>query len=529
MSASVLAKLDELRAAIAESGDPEGMRRLVRTSLSSNPIMMADMYKASHAAQIPDSTSFILSFFEAREGAELPAVVNFGLQMLLDEISAIRITTEHVDEAKAVFDTTFSTKDIFNEKGWREIVANGGFLPVAIHALPEGMVVRPGVPLLTIENTNPNVPWIANWLETFLMHLWYPVTVASLAFHQRQVLERKIAVEQVVPEDAIAATAKMSFVDFGMRGVSSMTSAARAGAAVLTSFVASDNTLGGYELGNAYGEKDFSKVFGSIPAAEHMTITIHGKEGMPNIEREKQAFLNMLTVYPTGPISVVSDSYNYRDAIERLWCGELVEVVKARFQKAKAEQPDSFHTLVIRPDSGDMIENVIFTLEKLADAYGFTETPLGFKKLSEEVSVIQGDGINLKSYEVLLNALHERKWSVTNLVAGSGGGLLQKVNRDTLRCAIKASFVTVDGKDRGIQKETVGKRSKRGRLSVEMGEDGELAVYEDGKGNPQQNLLGLVFKDGERLRTETLTDVRKRVDEAHIKMRRAALADQKST
>eukprot|EP00966_Prymnesium_polylepis_P328672 7384453-Prymnesium_polylepis.1 len=120
-----------------------------------------------------------------------------------------------------------------------------------------------------------------------------------------------------------------------------------------------------------------------------------------------------------------------------------------------------------------MIENVLFTLNKLADAYGFTQTANGFKVLSNEVSIIQGDGINLTTYSQLLDALHEHKWSVTNLVAGSGGGLLQKVNRDTLRCAIKASFVTIDGKDGGIQKETVGKKSKRGRLSVEMDDDGE--------------------------------------------------------
>lgn len=520
LPAELLAKLQTLQEEIAKSDDPDAMRRLIRTSLSTNPIMMADMYKASHASQLPADTTFILSFFEAREGAELPLIVNFGLQMILDEISAIRITSDHIDEAKEFFNATFSTKNIFNEEGWREIVANGGHIPVAIHALPEGMVVRPGVPLFTVENTNPKVPWIANWLETFLMHVWYPITVASLAFHQRQVLERKLSVEAVLPDSSIPDAAKLAFVDFGMRGVSSMTSAARAGAAVLTSFTSSDNALAGYELGKAYAENDYSKVLGSIPAAEHMTITIHGKDGMSNLEREKQAFLNMLSVYPTGPVSVVSDSYNYRDAVEKLWCGELVEIVKTRFRKAKVADPKSFHTLVIRPDSGPMIDNVLFTLDKIADAYGYTQTANGFKVVSQEVNVIQGDGIDLTTYSLLLDALHEHKWSVTNLVAGSGGGLLQKVNRDTLRCAIKASFVTVDGKNRGIQKETVGKKSKRGRLSVELEEDGEITVHEDGKGTPERNLLGLVFKDGKRLRTETLTDVRGRVDDAHVTQRR---------
>jgi len=401
--------------------------------------MMADMYKASHAAQLPKDTTLITSFFEAREGSELPHIVNFGLQMLLDEIAAIRILKEDVDEAKDFFAKTFGAEDVFNEAGWREIVDGGGHLPVAIHALPEGMVVPPGTPLFTVKNTNPKVPWIANWLETYLMHAWYPITVASVAFRQRQTLERYLALQQVVPESSIASAAKMAFVDFGMRGVSSMTSAARAGAAVLTSFATSDNTLGGYELGKAYGEADAKAIFGSIPAAEHMTITIHGQPGEANLMREKEAFLNMLRVYPTGCVSVVSDSYDYKEAVKKLWCGELVEFVKDRFMKAKALKPTKPHALVIRPDSGDMIENALYTLKNLADAYGCTQNPLGFKTLSDEVKIIQGDGINMETYEKLLEALHENKWSVTNLVAGSGGGLLQKVNRDTLHCAIKAS------------------------------------------------------------------------------------------
>jgi nicotinamide phosphoribosyltransferase len=253
-TATVLSKLDELIKSIAETADPDATRRFMRTRFSTNPIMMADMYKASHAAQLPNDTTFITSFFEAREGSELPHVVNFGLQMLIGEIAAIRICKEDVDEA--FFAKTFGADNIFNETGWREIVDGGGYLPVAIHALPEGMVVPPGTPLFTVENTNPKVPWIANWLETYRMNAWYPITVASVAFRQRQTLERYLALQQVVPESSIASAAKLAFVYFGMRSVSSMTSAARAGAAVLTSFATSNSTLGGYELGKAYGEAD---------------------------------------------------------------------------------------------------------------------------------------------------------------------------------------------------------------------------------------------------------------------------------
>jgi hypothetical protein len=64
---------------------------------------MADMYKATHAGQLPDKTETITSFFEARVGAKLDKIVNFGLQMILDDIAAIYITQDHVDEAKTFF------------------------------------------------------------------------------------------------------------------------------------------------------------------------------------------------------------------------------------------------------------------------------------------------------------------------------------------------------------------------------------------------------------------------------------------
>lgn len=225
-------------------------RATILAALGENPILMADMYKATHAGQIPEDTTLIVSFFEARSGAELPHVVNFGLQILLNEIAAVRITQKHVDDAADFFAQTFSAKNVFNKAGWQAIVDAGGHLPVAIHALP-GLVVPPSTPLFTIENTDPSVPWIANWLETWLMHVWYPITVASVSFHQRQVLEKHLIADGT-PDDEVASAARRMFVDFGMRGVTSMASAARAGAAVLTSFDSSDNTIGGKLLTTEY-------------------------------------------------------------------------------------------------------------------------------------------------------------------------------------------------------------------------------------------------------------------------------------
>lgn len=66
-------------------------------------------------------------------------------------------------------------------------------------------MVQPGTPLFTVKNANPKVPWIANWLETYLMHACYTITVASVAFHMRQTPERYLSLQQVVPKSSIAS------------------------------------------------------------------------------------------------------------------------------------------------------------------------------------------------------------------------------------------------------------------------------------------------------------------------------------
>lgn len=508
------AEIRELLPAISNVADLSDLTRAqLRSMLGPNPIMFADMYKMTHASQLPPNTTSLLSYFEAREGAQYPNVVVFGLQFLLHELAATRITQAHVDEATSVFRQTFGSDGVFNREGWQRIVDDGGHFPVVIRALDEGSVVPPGNAIFTIENTNPRVPWITNWLETQLMHIWYPLTVASLAFHQRQVIEKALVREGFMPQ-AAAGIAKFSMVDFGMRGVSDLTAAARGGAAVLTSFASSDNTLGGKQLYDKYDGKgcglELSEVFRSVPASEHMTITIWGRE------YEEIAYRNMLKTYPTGIISVVSDSYDYEYAVKALWCDKLLEAVKRRYRNAKEVKPDAPATLVIRPDSGDIVANIIMTLESVAAAYGESKTPKGYRVVHESVRVIQGDGIDADTLDMVLNALQGSNWSATNVVFGSGGGLLQKVNRDTQRCAIKACAATVDGKERFINKETPGKRSKRGRLCVQIGENGCYETIAEGNGDSEKDLLQEVFRDGKILRFATVKSVRDAVDAAHF-------------
>jgi len=232
----------------------------------------------------------------------------------------------------------------------------------------------------------------------------------------------------------------------------------------------------------------------SIPAAEHSTITSWGRE------REVDAYENMLTAYPEGLVAVVSDSYNVFEACDKLWGVTLRDKVLARNG-----------VLIVRPDSGYPPEVVVKVLDILGKRFGFRTNAKGYKVLDDHVRVIQGDGIDYAMVGLVLEAMKEARWSADNIAFGSGGGLLQKVNRDTQKCAIKCSAICIDGLWRDVMKDPVtdpGKRSKAGRLALVQDEDGFRTVPRNEAGN--RNLLVPVFENGGVLVEYTLDEIRER-------------------
>ena len=108
------------------------------------------------------------------------------------------------------------------------------------------------------------------------------------------------------------------------------------------------------------------------------------------------------------------------------------------------------------------------------------------------------------------------KWSADNIAFGSGGGLLQKVNRDTQKFAIKCSAVEIDGVWHDVLKDPItdpGKRSKAGRLALISNDSGGYKTVREEEALVQgkENLLVPVFKDGEVLIHHSFADIRSRV------------------
>ena len=408
-----------------------------------NLILNTDSYKASHWLQYPPGTDRTFFYVESRGGL-YDKTVFFGLQAILKEWLAKPVTHADVDEARDFF---AAHGEPFNDAGWRRIVdVHGGRLPMRIRAVPEGTVVPTHQALVTIESTDPEAYWLPSYLETLLLRLWYPVTVATLSWQ----VKRSIRGFLERTSDDVEGQLPFKLHDFGARGVSSAESAAIGGMAHLVNFRGTDTVQGVLAARAYYGE---AMAGYSIPAAEHSTITSWGRE------REVDAYRNMLRHFakPGSLVAVVSDSYDIFHAIREHWGRALRDEVIA-----------SGGTLVVRPDSGDPVEVVHQCITLLDEAFGHTKNGKGYKLLNH-VRLIQGDGVNPDSIRAILERITGAGYAADNIAFGMGGALLQKVDRDTQKFALKCSAARIDGQWVDVFKAPVtdaGKFSQRGRLTL---------------------------------------------------------------
>ncbi len=413
-----------------------------------NILLNTDSYKASHFLQYPAGTSGMFSYIESR-GGEYDKTLFFGLQIILKEYLAQPVTLAMVDEAAEFF---AAHGEPFDAEGWRYIVSKyQGFLPVRIAAVPEGTLVEGRNILCAIECTDARVFWCASYIESILLRVWYPITVATRSWSIKQLICKYLEQTSDSPAEQLA----FKLHDFGARGVSSAESAAIGGCAHLVNFMGSDTVVGVMAAREFYGE---TMAGYSIPAAEHSTITSWLREN------EAEAYRNMIKQFggPGKIFAVVSDSYNIFNACEHIWGRELKQEVLA-----------SGATLVIRPDSGEPAEIVLRVARILERRFGVTHNTKGYKVLNK-VRIIQGDGINEDSIKQILEALTADNFATDNIAFGMGGVLLQALNRDTLQFAMKCSAILINGEWRDVYKEPLtdpGKVSKKGRLTLIQNHD----------------------------------------------------------
>lgn len=455
-----------------------------------NFILMTDSYKLSHHGQYPKNTTKIYSYLESRGGL-YPKTIFFGLQYYLKKyLSKVIITEEMVEEAKKFSMDHFGI-DIFNYDGWMHIAKNlNGKLPIRIMAAPEGSLIPVSNVLMTIENTDPLCAWLTNHCETNLMKMWAPITVATNSYYCKKTIAKYL-------ERTGGDLANLPFKlhDFGYRGVSSEETAGILGMAHLTSFLGTDN-LAGILYAQEYYNQSAMAGF-SVPASEHSVACSFGPD------KEEEYFLNLLDTYPSSAIiSVVSDTYNVYDFVENMSKNH-----KERIMEREGK-------IVYRPDSGDPVEVNSRLVDILWNRFGGTYKN-SFKVLPPQVGIIQGDGIDAQMIDNILLMAKAKGFSADNWVFGSGGGLLQKFDRDTQQFAIKASYgektYGEEVKGFNIKKNPItskSKGSKSGKMILHKTGNYMTFTSNDSNYSTYTNELELVFEDGEILKEWNFEEIR---------------------
>ena len=469
-----------------------------RSSLFENIILAGDSYKFSHWLQYPPGTQYVSSYIETRGTAfpfsdqkgligKEPEVVHHGLQPFLQEL--LEVPNEWQVEWANNFLKPHGVP--FNYEGWKAL-SKLGYLPLSIEALPEGTPVPIHTPQVQIRNTHPDFFWLTSFVETALLRaIWYPSTVASLSREIKKDIWKFLLETSDDPKGQIP----FKLHDFGGRGASSFESAKIGGTAHLVNFMGTDTVPA---LVHAYWEYGCDMAGYSVSAAEHSTITSWGEE------HEEDAYRNMLKQFgkPNAIVSVVSDSYDIYNAVSNIWGGSL-----------KQEVLDSGAIVVVRPDSGDPVEVTLNVVELLGQKFGYTQNSKGFHVLHPSVRILQGDGVGKSSIHAILENFRDHGWSADNIVFGMGGALLQQVNRDSLKYAMKANAMDMGNGWVDVYKKPksdMGKASKAGRLAVIQNTKGEfLSVREnDPLVEKYGNQLTKVFEDGRILQTWNFDEIR---------------------
>ena len=460
--------------------------------MNKNICLTTDSYKLNHWNQYPAGTEKVYSYFECRKGAKFAETPFFGLQYIIkNHLEGVVVTREKIENAAKLCKAHFGDEKYFNREGWEYILNSyGGKLPVVIKAVEEGTVVPINNVLMTIENTDNKCFWLTNFLETILSQVWYPITVASLS------REVKVTLNEYFTLTSDGGLLNFGLHDFGFRGASSWESAGIGGAAHLINFLGTD-TVVAMEVAVNYYNADLNGLAFSVAATEHSVMTALGKNG------EEQVVDNLLNEYPTGILSVVSDSYDIYNFVSN--------IVGTKFKDRILDRDGVF---VVRPDSITPThptpeEEMVWIMENLWANIGGTINSKGYKVINPKVRVLWGDGIDIDGIKKILYAVTKAGFATENIACfGMGGGLLQKVNRDTQRCAFKCSAQYRDGQWYDIQKnpKDVSKASKKGKLKL-IKVDGEFETV--GENDPGEDYLKVVFYDGVLLNEVDFATIRK--------------------
>lgn len=461
----------------------------------SNPLLATDVYKMGHMEQYRPGTTKVYSYLTARSDKTYKNLVFFGLRYWVDTYLSRKITPamaeEFIENKNAILGlakSTNSTKTEAEEK--IRSLGRLGYIPLEIRAVKEGTVLPVKNCLVTITNTLDEFYWCVGFFESLLLKVWDSITTASCSYAYRQLVEKyyKETVDQ-------GSDCSFQVHDFGYRGCSSEEQAALTGAAHLLSFKGSDTVVAREWIKRQYGVSDNYFLMSSVPASEHSVMCSFGQED------ELSAFRNMLSLYPEGIVSIVSDTFNVYEVLTT-FAKELKEAILSRpFGSKVVFRPDSGNPEYIicgDPNAKEGTPEQKGALTLLGEVFGYRINSKGYKVLNPKVGLIYGDGMYLERYERTLQRMKDQGWSAENLVIGVGG-ILRNHSRDTLGLALKATYIEVNGRGVNIEKNPVTdkeKKSHKGIVSLFKDLGGYYTRDKLHKEDLEEDELEMVYYDG---------------------------------
>lgn len=547
-----------------------------------------DSYKTGHKFMLPEGSTLMYSNFTPRSGklSNVPnngKIVSFGQQMLVRKMKEDWDTNffsrpiEEIDQFGKDMTDMLMLKEPYDVSHFKQL-HKLGYLPLRIKAMPEGTLIPYKIPLTTIVNTQPLnnqvFDWLVNYLETILSaESWMACTSATTSYTLRQLGKEWIL--KTDPENMWFLD--YQFHDFSMRGMNGKSGIINSGLGFATSSKGSDTLPVIPAARKYYDEKEVC--INSVIATEHAIMcTLTGfflqqlDGNWQEIGKlEVETFRELLRRFPTGILSIVSDTWDLWRVITE-YMVILKDEILARDGK-----------VVIRPDSGDPVDIIcgepdsglprhsvarvqkdknkdfqfLYNLstiiedvdgnqrlhpkhkgviELLWDIFGGTTSNNGYKQLSSKVGAIYGDSINYKRAEEIFKRLDAKGFASTNIVLGIGSYSLQYTTRDTHGMAQKATYVEIHDPisaangapdsvgieifkdpitDNGVKKSAKGllrvdkiyASDSLGDLHFKGYELKDQCTWEEEEGGELQ----VIFEDGKLYNETTLTKIREKL------------------
>lgn len=388
-------------------------------------------------------------------GSDDDRIAHIGLPEVIDDLFRVPLSSKKLKLAiNSLSKFKVSSNGFepypFPEKLWKKVIKNfNGRPPIVIESLPEGSVVYPGEPFIQVypsQGVEAEYGELAAWFETKFLQIYG--TSERVTQNEHFLLRLKEKIFKVSPEldsDLVDGIARTLLIDFGDRAGLSQNESELLGMAHLYTFSGTDNLSGNYKAFRQSNEIQGC----SILALAHRNVQAY--------ETEDECYRALNSVTNNGDMaSFVSDLNCYKTAIEKYITPIILE------NKLEGNRK----VIIARPDSGDVKEQVIWTLNYWKEKGLMINSGKIDLLYSIHCKLILADGLTLVDMLDIIDLVTENGFLFYKCITfGSGGGLRNLLKRDNF--SSKYSLDSV-GKNRGVAKfsEDLGKGTLPGPFKV---------------------------------------------------------------